>query len=230
MGSVPHGSRPDQVYAALRELIVDGQVAAGERIIETDIAARLGVSRTPVREALQRLQQEGFVTAAPAAHQSRLSVAPLTGADMRELLAVVGALEGLGARNAAQLTDDARHPLVGALRRRNEDFGRVASESPDDHAALHRADEHFHRQLVEAAGGSRLLALHAAVKPQAERYVRMYVSMLTGDLQASLSEHEAIVAAVEAGQAIAAQQAVETNWRHAADRLERVIAAVDDAG
>jgi DNA-binding GntR family transcriptional regulator len=230
MGRVPHGSRPDQVYAALRELIVDGQVAAGERIIETDIAARLGVSRTPVREALQRLQQEGFVTAAPAAHQSRLSVAPLTRADMRELLAIVGALEGLGAVEAAQLPPDQRHRLAGDLRRLNDDFGGVARRTPDDHAALHRADEHFHRHLMEAAGGPRLLALHAAIKPQAERYVRMYVSMLTGDLRASLSEHEAIAAAVATGQGREAQQAVETNWRHAADRLARVINASGAAG
>src|SRR6058998_833601 len=82
----PHGSRPEQVYTRLRDLIVQGLLSPGSRIIETEIAGRLGVSRTPVREALQRLQQEGFVTGSPGAQQSRLTVAPLTRDDVYELL------------------------------------------------------------------------------------------------------------------------------------------------
>ena len=104
MGSAadaPHGSRPEQVYARLRDLIVEGLLAPGSRIVETEIASRLGVSRTPVREALQRLQQEGYVMGSPGAQQSRLTVAPLTQNDVYELLNIVGALEGMGARGAA---------------------------------------------------------------------------------------------------------------------------------
>src|SRR5215212_6315931 len=101
VAAAPHGSRPEQVYIRLRDLIVQGLVAPGSRIIETEIAGRLGVSRTPVREALQRLQQEGFVMGTPGAQQSRLTVAPLTRADVHELLTIVGSLEGLGARRAA---------------------------------------------------------------------------------------------------------------------------------
>src|ERR1041385_372458 len=88
LSGAPHGSRPDQVYIRLRDLIVQGSLAPGSRIVETEIATRLGVSRTPVREALQRLQQEGFVMGAPGAQQSRLTVAPLTRDDVYELLNV----------------------------------------------------------------------------------------------------------------------------------------------
>ena len=66
----PHGSRPEQVYTRLRDLIVQGLLSPGSRIVETEIATRLGVSRTPVREALQRLQQEGYVNGSPGAQQS----------------------------------------------------------------------------------------------------------------------------------------------------------------
>jgi Transcriptional regulators len=90
----PHGSRPEQVYLRLRELIVHGLLAPGSRVVETEVASRLGVSRTPVREALQRLQQEGFVVGAAGAQQARLTVAPLTRADVHELLNIVGELEG----------------------------------------------------------------------------------------------------------------------------------------
>ena len=90
-------ARPQQVYERLRELIIDGRLAPGTRIVETDVAARLGVSRTPVRGALQRLQQEGFVVDSPTLQQTRPTVAPLTSEDARELFLLVGALEGLAA-------------------------------------------------------------------------------------------------------------------------------------
>src|SRR5216117_4163152 len=121
----PHGSRPEQVYARLRDLIVQGLLAPGSRIVETEIATRLGVSRTPVREALQRLQQEGYVMGSPGAQQSRLTVAPLTRDDVYELLNIVGALEGLGARNAALLPVTNRKTLVRDLKTLNAEFHRA---------------------------------------------------------------------------------------------------------
>src|SRR3954469_1226193 len=121
----PHGSRPDQVYMRLRDLIVQGSLAPGSRIVETEIADRLGVSRTPVREALQRLQQEGFVMGAPGAQQSRLTVAPLTRDDVHELLDVVGALEGVGARRSALLETPERRSLAKELRSLNQEFARA---------------------------------------------------------------------------------------------------------
>jgi len=75
-----------------------------------------------------------------------------------------------------------------------------------------------------------LIALHDAVKPQAERYIRMYISMLTGDIRSSVDEHDAIIDAIEEGRAEAAQLAVETNWQHAADRLGKVIEVVGERG
>jgi DNA-binding GntR family transcriptional regulator len=230
LASAPHGSRPDQVYARLRDLIVQGSLAPGSRIVETEIADRLGVSRTPVREALQRLQQEGFVMGAPGAQQSRLTVAPLTRDDVAELLDVVGALEGLGARRAASLDVADRRALAKELRALNQDFARAARAAPMDHGRLYDVDERLHRRIVEAGVGPRLLALHEAVKPQAERYIRMYISLLTGDVKPSVDEHDAMIEAIEDGRASDAQVAVETNWRHAADRLSRVIEMAGERG
>ncbi len=233
MGSAadaPHGSRPDQVYSRLRDLIVQGLLAPGSRIVETEIASRLGVSRTPVREALQRLQQEGYVTGSPGAQQSRLTVAPLTRDDVYELLNIVGALEGMGARNAALLAQADRRGLVRDLKSLNSDFHRAGKTVPVNHGSFYEADERLHRHIVEAAGGPRLLALHDAVKPQAERYIRMYISMLTGDIRASVYEHDTIIAAIDEGRADDAELAVQVNWRHAADRLSKVIALAGERG
>ena len=226
----PHGSRPDQVYQRLRDLIVQGVLAPGSRVVETEVATRLGVSRTPVREALQRLQQEGFVVGAPGAQQARLTVAPLTRADVHELLNIVGELEGLGARWAAALDTRERSALVSELRGLNTEFHRMGRAVPLDHSSLYEADERLHRKIVEASAGTRLLALHDSVKPQAERYIRMYISMLTSDIRASVAEHDAMIDAIDAGLADDAQAAVQTNWRHAAERIARVIEVAGERG
>lgn len=228
--AAPHGSRPEQVYARLRELIIEGLLAPGSRIVETEIASRLGVSRTPVREALQRLLREGFVIDTLGAQQSRLTVAPLTRQDVHELLTVVGALEGIAARHAASLGDEERETLARTLRQANLAFQRAAHSTPVDHEQLYNADEHFHRRIVEAGAGPRLRALYEAVKPQAERYIRMYISLLVEDIAVSVTEHETITAAIVGGRSDEAEQAVETNWRHAADRLSRVIELAGERG
>src|SRR6058998_3138052 len=155
LASAPHGSRPDQVYARLRDLIVQGSLAPGSRIVETEIASRLGVSRTPVREALQRLQQEGFVVGAPGAQQARLTVAPLTKADVHELLNIVGELEGLAARWAAGQEIGERRLLAKDLKALNADFYKTGRAAPIDHGRLYEADERLHRRIVEACSGPR---------------------------------------------------------------------------
>jgi DNA-binding GntR family transcriptional regulator len=228
--AAPHGSRPEQVYTRLRDLIVQGLLSPGSRIIETEIAGRLGVSRTPVREALQRLQQEGFVMGNPGAQQSRLTVAPLTRNDVHELLNVVGALEGLGAYEAAMLDEPRRRALAEELRGINGEFHRAGKRTPPEHSALYDADDRFHRRIVEASAGPRLIALHDSVKPQAERYIRMYISMLTSDIASSVAEHEAITVGIEEGHAEIAQTAVALNWRHAANRLSKVIEVAGERG
>jgi DNA-binding GntR family transcriptional regulator len=228
--AAPHGSRPEQVYSRLRDLIVQGLLSPGSRIIETEIAGRLGVSRTPVREALQRLQQEGYVMGLPGAQQSRLTVAPLTRTDVHELLNVVGALEGLGAYEAAMLDEPRRRALADDLRAINGEFHRAGRRSPPEHSALYDADDRFHRRIVEASAGPRLIALHDSVKPQAERYIRMYISMLTSDIASSVGEHEAITVGIEQGRADVAQNAVALNWRHAAERLGKVIEVAGERG
>ena len=214
-----------RVYSALREGIVRGTLAPGARLVEVEIAERLGVSRTPVREALTRLEREGYV-ATPSGKRARPMVAPLTKDDVSELLYIVGDLEGLAARRAALLAPAPRRALLKSLTRINQSFLRAARKRADFNR-LYEADEEFHRKYVEAGAGPRLRALHEAVKPQAERYIRMYVSLLAGEAPVSAGEHQAIISAIRAGDAPAAERAVQTNWRHAAERLSR---AIGDAG
>jgi DNA-binding GntR family transcriptional regulator len=76
----------------------------------------------------------------------------------------------------------------------------------------------------------RLLALHDAIKPQAERYARLYVTALTNELGLSVAEHEVIMRAIREGDADAAQRAIQTNWRNAAQRIATVITEWGESG
>lgn len=224
------GDRVTKAYNQLRDLIVRGRLAPGTRIIETDVAARLGVSRTPVRGALQRLQQEGYIVATGSGQQSRLSVTPLTQEDARELFAIVGEIEGLGARWSAELAEADRLVVVDDLQRMNQQLASAASEPRPDHQLVFDLDQGFHRRYVEGAAGPRLLAMHDAIKPQSERYVRLYISALVDEIGTSVREHTVIIDAIAAGEGEAAQSAVRHNWRNAASRLSRVIDALGERG
>jgi len=230
MATERRAARPEQVYQKLRDLIIRGQLAPGSRVVETDVAGRLGVSRTPVRAALQRLQQEGFIVDSPALQQSRPTVAPLTKEDARELFHIVAEIEGLAARWAAALPPGDREHLAEELAAINDQFRRTSDAKHPNHNRLFELDEKFHRRYVEAGAGPRLLGLHSAVKPQAERYERLYVSLLTREISTSVAEHGAIVRAIRAGNVDAAQYSVETNWRNAAERLAQVIDSVGERG
>ena len=228
-GTSGAGERANRLYDSLRNMIVRGQLAPGARIVETEVAERFGVSRTPVRAAFQRLEREGYVVASPT-HQARMTVAPLTREDVGELLEIVGELEGLAARSAAGLPDPERERLTKDLATLNADFRRAASARGAQPGKLYELDEKFHRRYVEAGAGSRLRSLHDAVKPQAERYIRMYIALLLDTVATAGTEHDAIVDAIRTGNSGAAQRAVQTNWRHAADRLVRAIEVMGEQG
>ena len=220
--------RSTQAYKNLRELIVHGRLAPGSRLIETEIAERLGLSRTPVRSALQRLMQEGYISDPGRGRQSRPFVAPLTQCDARELFYIVGELEGLAAWRAAR--QQKRRRLVDKLNRLNAKLsGETRRKRPSRERAF-QFDNRFHRSYVEVGAGPRLLALHDAIKPQAERYTRLYVETLFDQISLSVEEHQVIVDAIGEGDCDMAQNSVKTNWRNAAHRLSGVIGRAGELG
>ncbi len=223
--------RTSQAYRQLRDLIVQGRLAPGARIIETEIASKLGLSRTPVRSALQRLQQEGHILDTGSGRRTRPVVAPVTREDAQEVFEIVGELEGLGARRAAGLPTAAREALCQELDHLNaamREFAGTAMVS--DRNKVFDVDTDFHHGYVAAGAGPRLKALHDAVKPQAERYIRLHINVLVDELRTSVAEHQVIVDAIREGAASRAQRAVQTNWRNAADRVGRVIDQMGERG
>lgn len=218
-----------RAYQALRLVIVSGQLPPGSRISERLLADRLGLSRTPVRSALHRLEQEGFVSSYGRGRERRLIVAPLTMDDGREVMFIVGHLEGLAARTAALLPAARRREIVKGLREVNAELA-AESRRPGDAERFFELDHAFHGRYVEGVVGPRLLTLHRAIKPQSDRYSRLYVSVLLDQLATSVKEHEKIAAGIAKGDADAAQHAAETNWHNAAERLTRIIAKQGERG
>jgi len=219
-----------QVYDKLHELIVTGRLAPGARIVESVVAEKLEVSRTPVRSALQRLQQEGYVVGSDGARRTQLTVAPLTKEDGHELFCLVGELEGYAAELAARLPREERDELVDTLRSINEELRNASDQRRPD--ARHIFDLHteFHQKYVDAAAGPRLLALHSVMKPQAERYRRLYSTALGGEIEPSLREHDEIIEHITKGDPTAAAEAARQNWRNAAERLVQEIEELGERG
>jgi len=221
----------ERTFRHLRELIVHGKLAPGSRVIEADLAERLGVSRTPIRAARHRLQQEGYiVVTSGAGNKERLSVAPLTKEDARELYWIAGQLEGYAARLSCYLAPRERMALVAELRRLNEALRTRAKAKRADPNYVFDLDISFHQAIVDAGAGARLRAIHRSVKPQTERYWRLYVSAIVDRLDVSVSEHQVIIDSVERGDAEAAEAAVQTNWQNGAERLCQVIENLGERG
>jgi DNA-binding GntR family transcriptional regulator len=155
-------------------------------------------------------------------------VSPLTQEDARELLYIVGEIEGLAAWRAAKQPD--RSALVAELVRINDELLAEANQSPPSRDRIFLLDTTFHRAYVEGGAGPRLLALHDSIKPQAERYTRLYIEALLDKLPVSVSEHQDIVDSIESGDRDRAQRMVQTNWRNAAERLSAVIERAGELG
>jgi DNA-binding GntR family transcriptional regulator len=228
---MPRGGRVNAAYQLLRELIVHGRLAPGSRVVEAELAERSGVSRTPVREALQRLQHEGWiVTSAGRNNKSRLMVAPLTREDAGELYSIIGHMEGLAGRRTATLPPSHRLKLVRRLKGFNAALRKLARAHQQDANRIFELDLNFHRQIVEASAGPRMLALHREIVPQAERYWRLYASAIVDRLGFSVAEHNQIIRAIEQGDGDAAERRIILNWKKGAERLSKVIATLGERG
>ena len=215
----------------IRNMIIRGLLAPGSRIVEGELAERLEVSRTPVRGALHILQREGYVISSRNGHRKmNLIVAPLTKQDAVELFRIVARLEGLAARSAAELDAASRRTLGLNLRRINDNLGELAGGSKNEPNLIFEVDMTFHQLIADAGSGPRLRSLHASIKPQTERYMRLYAGVILDQLKTSVREHSVILRAIENGDADRAEEAIEFNWENGAQRLGGIIDALGERG
>ena len=200
----------DDVYASLREWIVAGQLEPGETLKDKDLSALLGVSRTPVREALRKLEDEGLVETAA---NRWTKVAPVTLQNAEHIYPIIQSLETLALTLAfSHLTEE--HLLD--MQKANDDL-EAALKSGDAHAAV-GADTALHQVFIGAAENPELESLLEGLKTKYKRTELAYF----GDarlLEASHGEHQALLAALEKGQLEAARECLIHNWQASVQRL-----------
>lgn len=189
----------DQVRHAIRQTILEGEFSAGTRLDEVGLAATVGSSRTPVREALIALEAEGMVQSRP---NHGFVVAPLDEQLVRELYPILGALEGA----AVEMGGNALRSRVPQLSRINDSLPQEARR-----AKRYEFDREFHRTLCAPCGNTRLLQLLELHWNQARR-VDGGTKRGLADPQGSHAEHAAIIAAIADGATGRAATLLREHW------------------
>lgn len=204
----------------LREAIASLRLAPGAPILEKDLAQAYGVSRTPVREAMAKLVQEGLVSVFP---QAGSFVAHIPYADLAEALVIRRSLEETGARLAAEQGAPGAVAAVAAAL-----AGARTAAGGGDEDAFHRADEAFHAAIAEAASYPGLWRVIQGVKVQVDRVRRLTLPQ-AGRFERVLDEHEAVLAAIAARDPAAAAAAMGTHIGGLLDDLAEIARAHPDS-
>jgi DNA-binding GntR family transcriptional regulator len=179
-------SLADQAYAQLKRMIFDFELMPGDRCSESELAQRLGVSRTPLRQGLQRLEREGFLQVMP---KIGWQVAPLDFDVFDELYDLRVLIEGHAARHLS--VAEPREPL-----RALADVWLVpAAERVPDGAHVGRLDEQFHAQLVAASGNREMARVHREITERI-RIIRRLDFTKPARVEATYEEHARILRAI----------------------------------
>lgn len=203
----PEGSgRPSltrQAYAVIKRRILCNALAPGHQALEAELADDLGMSRTPVREALIRLEAEGLVELKP---RHGMRVLPVSPDDMREIYQILTALETTAVGLIA--AQDRRADALADLREACDRMDQCLAD--DDLDGWADADEAFHRALATHCGNRRLADVCLTFWEQTHR-ARLITLRLRPKPYASAADHRALLAAIERGDANAAR---ELHLRH----------------
>ncbi len=187
----------DIVFNTLRQAILKGELAPGERLMEVSLAQKLGVSRTPVREAIRKLELEGLVLMIP---RKGAEVARISEKSLRDVLEVRRGLEDLAVELACERITQNQ---IMELRKANVQFEN--SLTSNDVTAIAEADERFHEIIYKATGNDKLIQVINNIKEQMYRYRLEYIKD-NAKRQDLVSEHKAIVIALEQGNLLEAKE------------------------
>lgn len=177
-----------KVYRILKARIIKGDLAQGSKLFEAKIAEQLGVSRTPVREALRELAAEGFVKMNP---NQGMIVYNTSIEDVQNVLQIRGVLEGLAARLTATLISEEETKKLDSYIKQMEKF-----VSRNDPIAFSDIDAKFHELIVNSCGNKQLIQIRKNISEQVNRY-RMKSLNVPGRLKYSLKEHREIAEALK---------------------------------
>jgi DNA-binding GntR family transcriptional regulator len=200
-------------YAALKTAIRENVFPPGHRATEADIARQLDMSRTPVHEAIIRLQAEGLVQ---VLSRRGVLICPISADDIREIYDVLIAVEGMAASLLAQMPESERAAAAAAL---DAETARMEQAlEGDDLLAWAAADERFHELMTELSGNRRLDKVAGTVRDQSHR-ARLYTLHLRRTPTESAREHRRITTAILAGDPAQAEAQARTHRAGARNAL-----------
>lgn len=205
----------DVVFNTLREAILKGDLVPGERLMENTLAEKMGVSRTPIREAIRKLELEGLVTMVP---RKGAEVAKITEKDIRDLLEVRATLEALAVRLACERMSDETIEKLNILK---EEFARAAKKK--DVNLIIRKDVEFHDAIFSSTGNDKLIQIVSNLREQIYRFRVKYIQEMP-DYQVLIDEHEEIVENIKNGDIKAAEKMA---INHIANQEKAVIDMLD---
>ncbi len=194
----PKGKSSTQVaIEVIKKLILENKLPAGSNHLEGELAKRLGMSRTPIREAILILETQGLLQVTP---RRGVKISALSAADMNEIYEILTALEGLSAERAAQkdLSDDDFAGAEQAIARMDEAL------EQDDREAWALADEAFHNELIRLGGNQRIAGIVEIYNDQVRR-VRSLTLYLRPSPTKSNEDHRQVLQAIRAGDPAAAR-------------------------
>lgn len=201
----------DVVFNTLRQGILTGELKPGERLMEIHLAEKLGVSRTPIREAIRMLELEGLVTMIP---RKGAEVAKISEDDLKDVLEVRKVLESLATRLACERITDEQKEL---LKKAAEEF--VQSTKSGDATTIAMADVKFHDEIINASGNKRLAQM---INNLAERIYRYRLEYIKDEKNHSrlIEEHALIMQNVIEGNV---SEAVKCAESHIDNQEENVL-------
>ena len=189
----------DVVFNTLRQAILKGELEPGERLMEIQLAERLGVSRTPIREAIRKLELEGLVLMIP---RKGAEVAKISARSLRDVLEVRRALEELAIELACQRMSEED---VGNLQKAQEDFKKAIAEG--DAMKIAETDEHYHDVIYEGTQNAKLIQMLNNLREQMYRYRLEYIKD-EDKRKILVLEHEKLLKTVRERKVAEAKEAV----------------------
>ncbi len=202
----------EDTISHLRTLLIEGQIAPGSRIQEQALCAELGISRTPLREALKVLAAEGHVVLLP--HRGARA-ARLTMKDVRDLFDVSAALEAAAGELACQRIADEEIARIAALHARMAEH--FAAGEMEPYYLCNRA---IHEAIVKASDNPVLTGLYDGVNTRIRR-ARYVAPMTPAHWRAAMLEHEAMLNALQRRDGAMLAAVLKTHLRHKAEEVER---------
>ena len=208
----------DKIYNKLKEAIVSGELGPGERIIETKLAEEIGISRTPIREAIRRLESEGYLE---SMRRGGVKVTKITEEDIKEWSEIKNTLNELAVKKAVErIKDEEIEELEECLIKAEQ----IYEKDPTDKTGVIRFNANFHQKLFEISG----IELIKNISSEYQKYtymMRKYLAEIEGRQKRAITEHRELFEAIKERDK---EKAIAISKRHSENSKKELLDYIEE--